>query len=146
MSIHLLTSLETGCNLVLSAWLAVFFLIISLFGVWGRFYVLFLQGKSVLHFFFYLTIVDTWCYISLRCTTSWFNRSVCYAMLTTSVATICHHTTLLQYHWLYSLCCGFYSHDLIHFHNWKPDTLTLKQKKNYKNNYNKCGSNQDVLQ
>lgn len=26
-------------------------------------------------------------------------------MLTTNVATFCHHTMLLQCHWLYSLCC-----------------------------------------
>ena len=30
----------------------------------------------------------------------------------TSVAPICDHVILLQYHWLYSLCCAFYSCDL----------------------------------
>ena len=38
---------------------------------------------------------------------------LCHAMLTTNVATFCHHTRLLWYHWLYSLCCAFYSHDLL---------------------------------
>lgn len=59
-----------------------------------------------------LSVVDTRYYISFRCTTWWFNLSVCYVMLTPSVAIICHHPVLLQYHWLYSLCCAFYSNDL----------------------------------
>ena len=52
---------------------------------------------------------------------------LCYALLTTSVAAICFHTTLLRYHWLYSYAVPFipmtYS-----FHNRKPlspTTLTL---------------------
>lgn len=36
-----------------------------------------------------------------------------YAMLTTTVPTICYHATLLQYHSLYSLFCAFYPHDLL---------------------------------
>ena len=54
----------------------------------------------------------TQCYISFKCTTQHFNFSIPYAMLTTSIATICHHTTLLLYLWPYSLCCTFYPHDL----------------------------------
>ena len=54
-----------------------------------------------------LSIVHTQCYISFRCTTQWFNKSICYATFTTSVATNCHHAVLLQYHWPYSLCCVF---------------------------------------
>ena len=60
---------------------------------------------------YYLSIVDTQCYIGFRHTTLWFNKCVHYALLTTSVAAICSHTSL-QYHWLYSLCCAFYPHDL----------------------------------
>ena len=47
------------------------------------------------------------------------------ATLTTSIATICYHTVLLQYHWLYSLTCAFYSHDLLY--NWKPVSPTPLQ-------------------
>lgn len=58
-------------------------------------------------YLFYWHIVDTQCYCVFGGTTQWFDRSMCYAVLTTSVAAICHHTTLLQYHWLYSLWCVF---------------------------------------
>ena len=34
-----------------------------------------------------------------------------WVRLPTSVAAICHHTTLVQYHWLRSLCCTFHPHD-----------------------------------
>ena len=37
-------------------------------------------------------------------------------MLSTSVA--CHHTRIVQYHWLYSLYHAFYPHES--FHNWMP--------------------------
>ena len=42
--------------------------------------------------FLYLGVVDTQCYISFRCTTQWFNLTIHYAVLMTSVATICRHT------------------------------------------------------
>jgi len=47
------------------------------------------------------------------------NFSIPYAGLTTSVATICHRTTLLQYHSLFSLCCAFIP-GTYSFRNWKP--------------------------
>ena len=63
------------------------------------------------------------CYINFRYTAYWFDSSICYHMLTASVATICHHITLLQYHWLYSLCCTF--HPMTYsFHNCKFITPT----------------------
>ena len=35
-------------------------------------------------------------------------------MITTKgLVTICHHTKLLQYYWLYSLCCILHPHDLL---------------------------------
>lgn len=34
-------------------------------------------------------------------------------MFTTSVVTTCPVRSLLQYHWLYSLCCDFYSPNLV---------------------------------
>ena len=37
--------------------------------------------------------------------------SICYAVLTPSVAIICHRPTLLQYHCLYSPCYALYSCD-----------------------------------
>jgi len=52
-------------------------------------------------FSFYLSVVDMECYISFRCTTWWFDKFIHYAVLTTSVATICPITSLLQYHWLF---------------------------------------------
>ena len=61
---------------------------------------------------FYVSRVDTQCYLSFRCTRELFYFSIHYTMLTQSVATIYHHTALLQYHWLYSLCCPFYPRDL----------------------------------
>lgn len=33
------------------------------------------------------------CYVSFRSTTSWLDKSICYAMPTTGVSTICHHIT-----------------------------------------------------
>lgn len=41
------------------------------------------------------------------------NSTFLHTMLTLSAATICRHKMLLQYHWLYSLHCTSYSHDLI---------------------------------
>lgn len=61
--------------------------------------------------FFNWIIVNTQCYLSFMCTTQWLESSVLHALLTTNVATICHHTTFLQQHWLYSLSCAFYSCD-----------------------------------
>ena len=61
---------------------------------------------------FYFSIVSTKCYISFRCTTYRFNFFICYTVLSISVPTICHHTTLLQHLWLYSLCCTFHALDL----------------------------------
>ena len=58
------------------------------------------------------SIVDTECYISFRRTTDSLDKSLCYAMLTAAVATICHHRTLLRYRWLYSPCRIFHPHDL----------------------------------
>ena len=55
---------------------------------------------------FYLSVVDTKCFIGFRCVTQRFNKSIHYAMVTTSVATICHHTELLEYHSLYTLSCA----------------------------------------
>lgn len=41
-----------------------------------------------------------------------------YAMLTTSMVTICHHTTLFQYHWLIPCTVPFVL-VIFSFHNWK---------------------------
>ena len=41
-----------------------------------------------------------------------------YAVLTTNVANLHHRTLLLHYHWLSSLFCVFFTHDL--HHHWKP--------------------------
>ena len=76
-------------------------------------------GKGVLSFLFSfqfscLSIVDTQCYVGFKYTTYWFNSSTGYAVFTISVATICHHATVLQYHWLYSLFCAFHFLDLMH--------------------------------
>lgn len=51
------------------------------------------EGVILFCFVFNLSIVDLGCYICPRCTSD--NNSMCHAMLTTSVATICHHATLL---------------------------------------------------
>lgn len=59
---------------------------------------------------FYLCIVDTQRYFSFRCTT--VIQHLCMWAVLTTVAPTCHQTTLLQYHWQYSLCCTFYSLNL----------------------------------
>lgn len=41
----------------------------------------------------------TWHYISLRCTTQWFNKVTYDALLATSIAPICPHASLLPFHW-----------------------------------------------
>ena len=73
--------------------------------------------------FVYFSRVDTQCYVSFRCVTQQSNFTIHYDVLATSLPTICCHKTLLQYHWLYSLCCTFDSCDL--FHYWKPISPTL---------------------
>lgn len=40
-------------------------------------------------------------------------KSVRCALRTKSVAALCHHATLLQYHWPYSQCCAFNSRDIL---------------------------------
>ena len=61
---------------------------------------------------FYRSIIDTQCYVRFRYTTQWLHSSVWNAVFTTPVATICHATMLLRYHWLYSLWGTFYSCDV----------------------------------
>ena len=64
-------------------------------------------------FFFNWSMADKEYYIGFRCTTQWFDNDIHHEMLITiSVVTICHHTKLLQYHWLYSLCYILYPCDL----------------------------------
>ena len=52
------------------------------------------------------------CYLNFKHATQWFNFSVGYAVLTTRIDAICHHISLLQYYWLYSLCSAFYYRDI----------------------------------
>ena len=65
-------------------------------------------------YLFYWSIVDTQCYISFSGTQHSDSTTLDYAVLTTSIDTVCHHTTLLKHHWLYSLCCTFLSLWLFH--------------------------------
>lgn len=48
------------------------------------------------------------------------DKSVPYAVLSTSEVIICHHTVLLQYHRVYSPCYALDPHDLVC--NWRPST------------------------
>ena len=66
-----------------------------------------------------LSIVDTQCYITFRCTAEWFDNSRRYAVLT-SVAIVCDNTSPLKYHPLYSLCYAFYPCDLFWSKWFKP--------------------------
>ena len=69
-------------------------------------------------FFFDWSMINLQHYISFRYTTYWFNIFVHYKMNPTiSLLTICHHTKLLQYYWLYSLCYTLHLWDL--FYNWE---------------------------
>lgn len=45
------------------------------------------------------------------------NPTIYYAMLTTDVATTCHHPMLSQSHWLYCWCCTFHP-------PWLTDSIT----------------------
>ena len=78
----------------------------------------------VIKFIFYLvniaSLAALWLLVTFyfRCTTQWFDRVICYAIFTTSVAIICLITSLLQYHWLYSLCSAFVSLTYS-FCNWR---------------------------
>ena len=76
-----------------------------------------ISGKDFLSFF-YWSIVDTQCHIHFRNPTQLMNMFIHSIVLTARVATTCHHAVLLQYYWLYFLCCTLcpitYS-----FHNWK---------------------------
>ena len=55
-------------------------------------------------------------YISSRCTAQWFDNSMWYTMV--SVITICHHSRLLHYYWLYSHVVLFIPKAYL-FYNWK---------------------------
>ena len=63
----------------------------------------------------FFLVVKNWSIVDnivtcFMCTTQWFNKSICYTVLTTSVATIRHR--LLEYYILCSLCCTFHTSDL----------------------------------
>lgn len=69
--------------------------------------------------FFYWSIVYTQCYVSLRCTTWWFNKSLCHAMLTTSVA-----ISVTVQHYYNPIDCILYAVSFIPqtVHSWIPGT------------------------
>ena len=56
----------------------------------------------------FLNLLEIQYDISFRCTTQWFEIFRCYKIITrVSPVTICHHTKLLQYCWLYFLCVHY---------------------------------------
>ena len=64
-------------------------------------------------FYFYWSIVNIQYYISFRCITSWFKIFIYYKLITIISLVIIHlHAMLLQYYWLYSLCCTLHAYDL----------------------------------
>lgn len=72
-----------------------------------------LSSRIHWYLFNWITIDKQYC-ISFRYSDSLFS----YIIITTvGLVTICHHTELLQYYWLYSLCCTLHLSDL--FHSWK---------------------------
>ena len=93
------------------SYIKIFMVKIELSQQQGRFLLVF-PSLYIYWFFLKWSIVDLQCYVSFRCTTLWFSKFICYAMLTTSVTTVHHYTMLLLFHWLYFLCCTFYSCDL----------------------------------
>ena len=75
-----------------------------------------LPSESIFHAylsFFFLNY--SWLIISsfISAVEQWFNIFMHYKMINTvSPVTICVHTKLLQYYWLYSLCCTLHPYDL----------------------------------
>ena len=64
-------------------------------------------------YFFIYCIVDIQYYSSFRLYNKWFGNFIHYSAFTMiSAVIICHPRTLLQYYWLYSLCCTFHFHGL----------------------------------
>ena len=82
-------------------------------------YFCFLLGKAVplfLKLFYFLIIVDIQYYISFRCTTEWLDIYITYKVISLlRLVPIWHHTQLLQYCWLYFLCCTLHPHDCFYF-------------------------------
>ena len=89
----------------------------------------FLRKEKLIFNYFTIVLIFDWsavdpqCYISVRCTTQWFDKFRGYVMLGLRVTTICYHTTLLQHHWPYSLCCTFHL-AVSSSHNWKTVSPT----------------------
>ena len=81
-----------------------------IFRVEDRYYI-------VMHFIlFLLNLIDIEYYISFSCI-MWFNIFIHYEMISTISLVTSVTIQLLQYYWLYSLCCILHPHD-IYFIAW----------------------------
>ena len=62
-------------------------------------------------FFFNWNIIDLWYYVSFWFTTYWFNILTHYKWLPWYSVTICYHTEILKYNWLYFPHYASHPHD-----------------------------------